>query len=86
MTGFVAWFAATMTENITLSTSPQHPLTHWKQTLFYLPEGIEVQKDTTITGKVIVGHQKENPRALWFAISHKAQAMKKSKSESYSMN
>jgi hypothetical protein len=42
MTGVVAWFAATMTENITLSTSRQHPLTHWKQTLFYLPEGIEV--------------------------------------------
>jgi hypothetical protein len=42
MTGFVAWFDATMTETITLSTSPQQPLTHWKQTLFYLPEAIEV--------------------------------------------
>lgn len=42
MTGFVAWFDAAMTDNIMLSTSPKRPLTHWKQTLFYLPEGIEV--------------------------------------------
>ncbi|CDW91751.1 protein arginine n-methyltransferase 6 [Stylonychia lemnae] len=72
-----------MTDNIMLSTSPDHPLTHWKQTLFYLPEGIEVQKDGKIAGKVFVGHQKENPRALWFPISYKAQTMKKSRSQSY---
>jgi hypothetical protein len=42
VTGFIAWFDAAMTDNIMLSTSPKHPLTHWKQTLFYLPKGIEV--------------------------------------------
>jgi hypothetical protein len=42
MSGFVGWFDAAMSDNITLSTSPEHPLTHWKQTLFYLPEEIEV--------------------------------------------
>ena len=41
MTGFVGWFDAVMADNVVLSTSPEHPLTHWKHTVFYLPKGIE---------------------------------------------
>lgn len=45
LTAFVGSFDVTfdLEHRVILSTSPYHPPTHWKQTVFYLPEPITVQ-------------------------------------------
>lgn len=46
MTGIVGYFNSRFDNDIpvTLSTSPYCPPTHWKQTVFLLPDPIEVNK------------------------------------------
>jgi hypothetical protein len=38
---FVAWFECDFPGDLTLSTAPTKPATHWKQTAFYLREPLE---------------------------------------------
>jgi type I protein arginine methyltransferase len=40
--GVAGWFDLSLTENIRLTTSPNNPLTHWKQAFFPFQQPIEV--------------------------------------------
>lgn len=41
-------------EIFTLTTSPEQGFTHWRQALFYLDEGIQLQQDQQISGEIEV--------------------------------
>ncbi|XP_043573969.1 protein arginine N-methyltransferase 6 [Chiloscyllium plagiosum] len=51
-------------EPVVLSTSPFAEETHWKQTLLYLDEPVQVFQDTVIKGKVTLTPAVDNPRHL----------------------
>ncbi|NP_001120104.1 protein arginine N-methyltransferase 6 [Xenopus tropicalis] len=64
--GFAVWFSVTFPgeNSVTLSTSPYGEETHWKQTLLYLDEEVQVEQDTEITGDVTLSPSDINPRHL----------------------
>ncbi|NP_001087520.1 protein arginine N-methyltransferase 6 [Xenopus laevis] len=64
--GFALWFTVTFPgeKTVTLSTSPYGEETHWKQTLLYLDEEIQVEQDTDITGDITLSPSDVNPRHL----------------------
>eukprot|EP01035_Chromulina_nebulosa_P018967 gene18967-24778_t len=49
---------------VVFSTSPYHKYTHWKQTVFYLPEVLDCQSNEEINGKITVNSNERNPRDL----------------------
>jgi hypothetical protein len=44
MHGYVGYFKVGLSPQVVLSTSPDEPPTHWKQSFFPLPEPVEVQE------------------------------------------
>jgi len=54
---------------IEFSTSPEAEYTHWKQTTFYLDEGLTVNKGETITGNFSMKPNERNPRDLDIQLS-----------------
>lgn len=71
--GFASWFDVDFqgpvgtspqdsSTSITLSTSPSSPLTHWKQTVFFLPSAFSVQEGETIACKLELSQDKRNKR------------------------
>ncbi len=62
--GIAIWFDVELAESITLSTSPEAPATHWKQTLLHLAEPVQVEYDQIVQGHLTLKPQKENHRAL----------------------
>jgi hypothetical protein len=50
--GIAVWFEVELTDDVTLSTSPAHPTTHWKQTLLYLSCPVAVIYDQIIVGQI----------------------------------
>lgn len=72
MYGFCSWFEVTFggaplsngTTYVTLSTSPESELTHWKQDLFLLDEPIAVQKGYCVDGAITIKRNPEYRRHL----------------------
>mmetsp|Transcript_6039 Transcript_6039/g.17454 ORF Transcript_6039/g.17454 Transcript_6039/m.17454 type:complete len:209 (+) Transcript_6039:3-629(+) len=65
--GLVAFFECAFTQvhkPIGFSTSPLCRYTHWKQTLFYLEDGLTVCTGETIRGEIGCKPNKKNPRDL----------------------
>jgi len=63
----VTWFDAYFNEShrpIQLSTSPYKRATHWKQTIFFCPETLPVNKGDYVTGSIAVRKDPDNPRFL----------------------
>ncbi|XP_044264313.1 protein arginine N-methyltransferase 6 [Tribolium madens] len=64
--GICLWFTCTFpsfaTEPVTLSTSPEDPETHWKQTTIVLPTEIEVEEKSPIAYELSLARTTENPR------------------------
>ncbi|GIX63524.1 histone arginine methyltransferase PRMT1 [Babesia caballi] len=61
------WFDVTFSachKPLTLSTSPRAQYTHWKQTVFYLPDDLIVDCGDKIAGLIAVRRNAENPRDL----------------------
>ncbi|XP_067866175.1 protein arginine N-methyltransferase 6-like [Heterodontus francisci] len=56
---------------VVLSTSPFAEETHWKQSLLYLDEPIQVFQDTVIKGKITLTPAEDNPRHLRVSLSYK---------------
>jgi len=54
---------------VEFSTSPEAEYTHWKQTTFYLDEGLTVNKGETITGNFSMKPNERNPRDLDIQLS-----------------
>lgn len=51
------------------STSPTNTYTHWKQTVFYLPQSLTVNKGEVLTGTLACDQNPNNRRDLDFEIS-----------------
>lgn len=64
--GICLWFTCTFpsfsTEPVTLSTSPEDPETHWKQTTIVLPTEIEVEEKSPIAYELSLARTSENVR------------------------
>ncbi|KAJ8942594.1 hypothetical protein NQ318_006224 [Aromia moschata] len=64
--GICLWFSCTfpsrLTEPVTLSTDPEEPPTHWKQTIVVLPSDIQVEKGTPIAYDLQLARSEENNR------------------------
>jgi len=66
LTAVVGWFDTffDLPNPVLLSTSPKCAPTHWKQTVFYLPEKISVEEGQQISGKIICKRMVSDARAL----------------------
>ncbi|EDO08607.2 Protein arginine N-methyltransferase 1 [Babesia bovis T2Bo] len=64
---FCFWFDVTFSachKPLTLSTSPKDKYTHWKQTVFYLPDDLTVDVGDKIQGMIAVRRNANNPRDI----------------------
>jgi protein arginine N-methyltransferase 1 len=71
---FIAWFDIGFEachKPVRFSTGPDAKPTHWKQTVFYTPSMIVVNKDETITGTLSCTPNAKNPRDLDIAIEYR---------------
>merc|ERR1719383_585085 len=57
-------YAASATTPITLSTCPSATPTHWKQTVFFFPQPINVSLGETLVGQIDVRKDPKEPRSL----------------------
>uniref|UniRef100_A0A8C5QZJ1 Protein arginine N-methyltransferase 6 n=1 Tax=Leptobrachium leishanense TaxID=445787 RepID=A0A8C5QZJ1_9ANUR len=73
MHGFAIWFLVTFPgeKAVFLSTSPYGEDTHWKQTLLYLDEEIQVKQDTEISGDITMTPAEGNPRHLHVLLTYR---------------
>jgi hypothetical protein len=62
--GICGWFRCILAPGIVLDTSPFSPLTHWKQTIFEFPRGIECKSDEIMSIDITVEPKSDNHRAL----------------------
>lgn len=72
MHGFAIWFSVLFPgENgIMLSTSPYGEETHWKQTILYLDEEVQVEQDTKVRGDLKMSPSENNPRHLSVTLNY----------------
>lgn len=71
---FVAYFECAFTQihkPIIFSTAPQAKPTHWKQTVFYLPQPLTVHAGEEIHGTISCAPNDKNIRDLDITIAHK---------------
>lgn len=71
LSGFALWFDCVFDgsqKKIVLKTGPDSTDTHWKQTLFYFDEMLEMEQDEEITGKIDIKQNQENSRYMDFEI------------------
>ncbi|KAM8930987.1 protein arginine N-methyltransferase 6 [Pelodytes ibericus] len=66
MHGFAVWFSVNFPGEkvINLSTSPYGEETHWKQTLLYLDEEVQVEQDSEVCGNITMTPSETNHRHL----------------------
>ncbi|XP_051891253.1 protein arginine N-methyltransferase 6-like [Pristis pectinata] len=57
-------------EPVVLSTSPFAEETHWKQSILYLDEPVEVFQDTVLKGKITLTPAEDNPRYLRISLTY----------------
>lgn len=70
----IAWFDIEFTachKQIRFSTGPHAKYTHWKQTVFYLPDILTVQANETVIGTLSNRPNQKNKRDLDIAVSYK---------------
>ncbi|XP_072391115.1 protein arginine N-methyltransferase 6 isoform X1 [Diabrotica undecimpunctata] len=64
--GICIWFSCTFPsttkEPVTLSTEPEEPTTHWKQTVIVLPSSLEVEEGSPIAYDLALKRSQENNR------------------------
>ncbi len=64
LAGICGWFRCVLAPGVVLDTSPFSPLTHWKQTIFEFPRGIELKSDEVVSIDIKVEPKSDNHRAL----------------------
>lgn len=70
---FISWFDIGFThchKPIWFSTGPQARYTHWKQTVFYTPDTLNVKTGESIEGQLSCAPNKSNPRDLDIIIDY----------------
>ncbi|KAI8089193.1 S-adenosyl-L-methionine-dependent methyltransferase [Halteromyces radiatus] len=71
---FICWFDIGFTQchkPIYFSTGPHAKYTHWKQTVFYTPETLTINKGESIEGTIDCAPNSRNPRDLDIIIDYK---------------
>jgi len=71
LTAIVGYFDTffDLVQPVMFSTGPQATPTHWKQTVFYLPERLAVMKDQVIQGNIVCKRMATDARALKVSLS-----------------
>lgn len=70
---FVVWFDIEFTQGhipVRFSTGPHANYTHWKQTVFYTPDVLQVKTGDVIKGSITCTPTKKNPRDLDITITY----------------
>ncbi|EGW34726.1 HNRNP arginine N-methyltransferase [Spathaspora passalidarum NRRL Y-27907] len=67
-------------EKVTLATGPMNQYTHWKQTVFYMDQVLNVRKGDIIKGKITSAPSKINPREIDIEIEWDLKTSSKDKS------
>ena len=78
----VGWFDTgfrNLTRPTVLSTSPFKKSTHWKQTVFYLEQDLQVKKGDVLRGSIANRKSKTNFRELDIKISYHIDTVKQKK-------
>jgi type I protein arginine methyltransferase len=72
----LSWFSVDFTgagqarKPVSFGTGPSEKTTHWKQTVFYLPEDLEVQYQDVLSGQFSCRPNQGNPRELDIVIQY----------------
>lgn len=63
---YIVWFDCDFPgdEKVTLPTGPMNKYTHWKQTVFYMDQVLDLKKGDTINGTIASRPNLKNPREL----------------------
>jgi len=67
LNGFVGWFDCFFTDCHLLEklpTGPYEKYTHWKQTMFYFDQSLEIDRGGNVEGHIAVKKNSKNPREL----------------------
>ena len=64
--GFCGWFEAKLSKEVSLSTAPDEPLTHWRQLFFPVKEPIKLDKEDKITARVSTSKLGRSVVYNWF--------------------
>lgn len=78
LTALVGYFDTffELPEHVEFSTSPYTKPTHWKQTLFYVEEPIQVRANQQIKGKFICRRDPKDARSLFITIEYLGKVFK----------
>lgn len=68
LVGYFDTFFELPEEAVSFSTGPQAQATHWKQTVFYLPEPVEVKAGDVVTGLFKCRRDRKDLRAIFVQI------------------
>ena len=71
--GLVSWFNVyfnKVNKKVVLPTGPLDEPTHWKQTVFYIEDDIQVRKGDTLWGNIAVIKDQKNFRFINIKISY----------------
>lgn len=85
----VVWFDIEFSKchvPIQFSTGPHAKYTHWKQTVFYLPDELLIQKGEIVTGRISSKPNVNNPRDIDVQISYDLQTLDNNRKASGSSN
>lgn len=69
----ISWFDCkfeNFKNQVTLSTSPYAPYTHWKNVIFYIDRANYVKENDTLVGSIAVRQAKENHREIDVKVSY----------------
>ncbi|EGV62643.1 hypothetical protein CANTEDRAFT_115202 [Yamadazyma tenuis ATCC 10573] len=68
---FIVWFDCDFpgSEKVSLKTGPMDHYTHWKQTVFYMDQVLNVKESDTIKGTISARPNSTNPREIDIEIS-----------------
>jgi protein arginine N-methyltransferase 3 len=80
---FVGSFDTKLADNVLLDTSPVSPQTHWKQSLFFIDNPIEVSEGEIIEGTIKVDADSDNYRNLIIKFTYKVEGKGGSQAEEY---
>ncbi|KAG7191378.1 Nuclear SAM-dependent mono-and asymmetric methyltransferase [Scheffersomyces spartinae] len=79
---YIVWFECDFpgNEKVRLCTGPMHQYTHWKQTVFYMDQVLDLKKGDLIKGSISSRPNAKNPREIDIEISWDMQASTNDKS------
>lgn len=74
--GVAGWFTTKLCNGIEISTSPDNPLTHWKQAFFPFREPVDVIKGDVLDWSITVGSKEKNSDNTKIAYEYRCTQLK----------